>query len=516
VNELGRDPTNSVLTTADLAARSDFILGQAVVSPSSRTMSGPGGTADVEPRVMQVLVVLADAAGHVVTRATLFERCWGGVYVGDDSLNRAIGALRRLALEIGGGSFEVETIPRTGYRLSGESLPFQPRDASKDDKKRDFSRRGMIVGGATAAALAGGAGFWWLNRSRSNPRFDILIERGENALRMAEPASKYFKEAVAVEPRNARAWGLLAYSLGSGGFDGPDEVSGPTAQAAERAARTALSINPDEPNASLAMIIFHNLDRLAREDEVRRVLTIDPDNTLALRSLASLLSGAGRSSEALGLLERITAIQPLAPPDQFRKALTLWVVGRVADADRVINRAMALWPTDRLVRLGRLMIYAFTGRYQAALTMVEEEARRPTFLSSEAVPIWRASLFALETRTPPAIAAARKVLVEGAKSTSAVAAWGILVLPALSELDAAFEVADGFLLGRGPVIVQVRRDSRTPSVHGPGWRNNYGLFTPPAKPMRLDPRFKTLADGLGLTDYWRRRGIGPDAFLFKP
>jgi hypothetical protein len=24
-----------------------------------------------------------------------------------------------------------------------------------------------------------------------------------------------------------------------------------------------------------------------------------------------------------------------------------------------------------------------------------------------------------------------------------------------------------------------------------------------------------LADGLGLVDYWRRRGIGPDAFLFK-
>jgi len=37
--------------------------------------------------------------------------------------------------------------------------------------------------------------------------------------------------------------------------------------------------------------------------------------------------------------------------------------------------------------------------------------------------------------------------------------------------------------------------------------------TPPA--MRLDPRFKALSDGLGLTDYWRRRGIGPDAFLFK-
>jgi hypothetical protein len=34
--------------------------------------------------------------------------------------------------------------------------------------------------------------------------------------------------------------------------------------------------------------------------------------------------------------------------------------------------------------------------------------------------------------------------------------------------------------------------------------------------MRLDPRFKPLADGLGLTEYWAKREIGPDAFLMRP
>src|SRR6476659_7402096 len=118
VNEAVRLPNDGILTTADLAGRSDFTLGLAIVSPSTRTIAGPGGTADVEPRVMQVLVVLADAAGHVVTRETLFQRCWGGLYVGDDSLNRAIGAVRKLDTEIAGESFGIETIPRTGYRLT--------------------------------------------------------------------------------------------------------------------------------------------------------------------------------------------------------------------------------------------------------------------------------------------------------------------------------------------------------------------------------------------------------------
>jgi hypothetical protein len=46
----------------------------------------------------------------------------------------------------------------------------------------------------------------------------------------------------------------------------------------------------------------------------------------------------------------------------------------------------------------------------------------------------------------------------------------------------------------------------------PQWRNTLGLFTPPAKAMRLDARFGPLCDGLGLTEYWRARS-GPDAFL---
>ena len=121
VNDAVRVGSDGFLTTADLAGRRDFTLGLAVVSPSSRTIAGPGGTAIVEPRVMQVLVVLVDAANKVVTRETLFHRCWGGVYVGDDSLNRTVGAIRKLASEIADRSFQIETIPRTGYRLTGDS-----------------------------------------------------------------------------------------------------------------------------------------------------------------------------------------------------------------------------------------------------------------------------------------------------------------------------------------------------------------------------------------------------------
>ena len=247
----------------------------------------------------------------------------------------------------------------------------------------------------------------------------------------------------------------------------------------------------------------------------RRILAIDPTNTRVMRGLGQLLHGVGRSRESLAVVERALAIEPLAPDHQLRRALRLWTVGRTADADRVIDRAIGLWPSHRLVRMARLMIYAFTGRPRAALAIVEEEEAKPIFLTAEAASVWRTSLAALETRAPSAVLAARTANLEGAKTASNIAAYAIPILSELGELDAAFDVANGFLLARGSILVQPRAEIQLPTMINMGWRNTYGLFIPPTKPMRLDPRFRPLADELGLTDYWRRRGIGPDAFLFR-
>jgi tetratricopeptide (TPR) repeat protein len=460
---------------------------------------------------MHVFLRLLDGRGKIVTRDELFEQVWGGVIVGDDSLNRAVGKVRRIGDELAPRLFQIETIPRTGYRLT---LRDGVEPVGKGVPKYD---RRTVVAVAGAAAVVGAGGLWWASRPKSDPRFDALMERGQEAIRLDEPqTAKYFEQAVAIEPRNAKAWGLLAYALANG-IGGPGLIAGPPAQAAEHAARKALAIDPKEPNALLAMTVVQSsmLDWLSREARYRSILGIDPNNTLVMRSLGTMLHGVGRSRESLAVAERAIAIEPLCPDHQVRRAGRLWVLGRVAAADQVINRAMELWPSHRLVRLMRLMIYAYTGRARAGLAMVDDEARHPIFFGPGAATTWRKSLEALETPTTTTIAAAREANVRGASGSPQIAAWAILTLSALGELDAAFDVANGFLLDRGSVIVRPRAETDGSTVNGLGWRNTFGLFTPPTKAMRLDPRFKPLADGLGLTEYWRKRGLGPDAFLFK-
>lgn len=513
-----------MLKLDDLALRPDLQVGPMLVSPSRRLVEGPGGAAHLEPLVMQVFLLLFDAGGRVVTRNDLFDECWGGVMVGDASLNRTIARIRSAGARVAPGLFEVETIPRTGYRMTGDI--FEPV-ANKAEGSRDregpsprTSRR-AVLGGVVAAAAVGTSGLWLVRSSGGDQEFAAIVDKGKRSLVDGWPGTERdavasLQKAVALQRGNAEAWGLLAYAQANASANEAGDQAGWAAQAAERAARTALAIDPKEPNALLAMVALQRgmRDRASAEDELRKILAIAPDNALAVQTLAQLLHATGRVRESYTLKERAAAIEPLSPDYRARQVLGLWALGRTTAANQLSDRAMQLWPSHRLVRMARLLIYAFTDRVPAAIAMVEDEESSPALLSGAEVSVWRVSLEALEKRTESTIAAARRAILNASKRTRATAAHAILILSALGEVDAAFEIANGFLLARGNMLVRPKTgDSRY--VNGPGWRNTFGLFMPPTKAMRLDRRFRHLCDELGLTAYWRKRGVGPDAFLFK-
>ena len=103
-----------MLKMTDLTARPDFNAGGLLVRPARRLIEGPAGATTVQPVAMKAFLLLFDAAGDVVTRDDLFGKVWGEVFVGDDSLNRAIAQVRKIAPEVAPGLFHIERIPRTG------------------------------------------------------------------------------------------------------------------------------------------------------------------------------------------------------------------------------------------------------------------------------------------------------------------------------------------------------------------------------------------------------------------
>src|SRR5690242_17780091 len=103
--------SRTVTTTpaVDLAEEKAFQLGLLSVRPSTREIVAGGQSQIIEPRVMQALVVLAQAEGAVVSRDRLIERCWGGRIVGDDAINNCVGKVRALAALTSEPAFEIET-----------------------------------------------------------------------------------------------------------------------------------------------------------------------------------------------------------------------------------------------------------------------------------------------------------------------------------------------------------------------------------------------------------------------
>lgn len=521
----GRPET--LLTSADLAARPDFRLGTVLVSPSTRTVSSPDESMTIEPRVMQVLVVLVDAAGAVVTRDLLLQRCWGGVYVGDDSLNRAIAGVRRVAAKIGNGSFEIETIPRTGYRLVGsvsEALPetepaLDPAETTVPTSEASLPRRRLLIGGAVAAA-AGGLGLWAALRDRADPRAAELVERGRSALRDELPDSdkqgvEHLRAAVAIEPGNPAAWGLLALALRNVVEHGSPDQTARALRESETAARRALSIDPRDGNALTALATLRPFfgDWIAAEDRLLEALRLAPDTPAAVNHFVIFLQSVGRERESENWNERALTLDTLSPVPQYRRALKHWIYGRINEADLAIDRALQIWPRHPTVWNVRLMIFAYTGRARAGLAMLEDEAGRPPTMSLPATAVWRASLVALDTRAPADIEIARRANSEAATRSPGYALNAMQVLSALGEVDTAFAVADGHFLRRGALAGTLLTGSGQMPVNDQRWRRTMFLFTPIMAPMQADPRFAALCRAIGLEEYWRQRRIRPDFML---
>jgi DNA-binding winged helix-turn-helix (wHTH) protein/tetratricopeptide (TPR) repeat protein len=506
-----------MLKLADLAGRPDFDAGPLHVSPARRSVEGPAGRTTVEPIVMKVFLLLLDAGGSVVTRDELFGNAWGGVFVGDDSLNRAIARVRKIATETAPGLFEIETIPRTGYRLTGEIVAagVPGGDAREVNPAGRISRR-ALVGGAAGVGLAGAAGLTlWSIRSKDGRRFSDLLRRGIDGLEFGDGSAApahFLEQAVAMRPNDAAAQGLLAYALIANSDYVYKGGSGAAVDAAEEAASASLRLDPENANAQLAQIELQRstLDLAGTEDRLRGVLAAAPDNIFAMRLLWNLLQSAGRSREALATVQRAITIKPLAAANNFPLGQLLWIVGRTAEADRIIDRAMQFWPTHRYVRFARFTIFAFTGRPRAALAMLDDDDKRPQNFSPASLALWRTALTAFDQPSPANIAAAHRTHVEAAKRDPKLAAQAVLTFSALGDVSSAFDIANDLLVFRVPGASSAESGMNHPRASSTAWRFTPWLFTPPAARLRADPRFAALCDGVGLTDYWTKRGIKPD------
>src|SRR5438067_8040964 len=136
----------------------DFRLAEWTVQPRLNTLIANGQAVHIEPKVMQVLICLADA-GDVVSKEQLIEKVWSDTYVTDDVLTRCISELRKAFDDDPKHPRYIQTIPKSGYRLipTAEAMPApaQPPhiEASNIVLPNRMRRLPKIIAACVAASL---------------------------------------------------------------------------------------------------------------------------------------------------------------------------------------------------------------------------------------------------------------------------------------------------------------------------------------------------------------------------
>jgi DNA-binding winged helix-turn-helix (wHTH) protein/Flp pilus assembly protein TadD len=345
---------------ADLS-QTPFSLGPFAVDPLAGTLTAEGGEEDrLEPKVMSLLVLLAEAERGVVSRQVLFDKLWPGVIVGEDTLSRTVFKLRRALGDDPKVPRFLETVPKRGYRLLvspepvHEEAPAEPGATSPAKNSLSFWRRPLFLA-LPAAALA--ALF-----------FLFLTTSDEEALsaEVEQATDRYMRFTRA---DNEAAIDLYQRAL-SRPVPDPKAEAGLAAALVQRVVRFPGTIGSEEPGAQS---ISSALDR---------GLTTTPEAQQTL----------GRAQE---LAERAVRRRPRDADNWRILGLVRTATGDLDGAREAYDRALGIDPSNWGVHINLAELYKMRGETERAyelLTTAYQSMSETYATEPQRVGLWRAPL----------------------------------------------------------------------------------------------------------------------------
>lgn len=501
-----------------LAAQPPRRIGPLAVTPALCQVGEGAAARHIEPRAMQVLVALAEGDGGAVSRDTLIARCWDGRIVGDNAINRVIAILRRLGAET--GAFAIDTIPKVGYRLRAEVGPADrappEQTAAAAAPAPPVSRRwllGLAAGGALAAV---GLGPRLVRSGRDAARADALVTEAGLLLRDEDPRSDTARamlaEAVRLAPGNARAWGLAAALEARS-----DSIWRRTTERTAKvraAANRALALDPDQPDARLALIELAPLYRnwSDRESGLLAILRSHPDHVPTLAMLAELYFQTGRVAAGAVRMEAAHHAAPDSPAITSSTVMARWKTGRIDAMNRLAAAALREFGANAYVWNAAAYVFGLTGQPDRALGLYAGAAQLPDGPPGvgEAIAATFAALAGRGSRE-----AAIAACLAAAQRRQSSASHTLPLLAALGDTASAWAIAERYYLNRGSFPVPYAYGARRPGPEEFRYRDTAQLFVPPTAPLRARPDFLALCADIGLVDYWRSGGR-PDFLGNRP
>jgi TolB-like protein/DNA-binding winged helix-turn-helix (wHTH) protein/Flp pilus assembly protein TadD len=287
-----------------------------------------------------------------------------------------------------------------------------------------------------------------------------------------EKAVRNYQKALAIDPDYAPAWAGLSvtyrYQANVGQRDFDDGMT-----LARDAVHRALELDENLAIAwaSLGQIEFLDAwDWSAAERAIQKALQLEPGNADVLTAASGLAVIQGRLDEAIALLRRAIALDPLSQSPQNGLGLAYMNAGRLDEAEFVFRQLLELNPQYPwgYVNLGRVQL--LKGEPEAAI--VNFERRSAAMWCDSGIVLALGELGRSEEALAALATLENEYAEGGAFQIAAVHAWR-------GDVDRAFDWLQRSLQARNPGLIFVPTD--------PFFSN-----------LRDDPRWPALLDRLEL------------------
>lgn len=302
----------------------------------------------------------------------------------------------------------------------------------------------------------------------------LLMQFTQSATEMA---AELFKKAIDRDEKNARAWAGLARAHVVGLAYGYREVGDDGKSAIEQAkeyVHKALELDDTlaEAHDVLSWIyVAFEYDWDAAEEAGNKAYELAPGSSRMMMSVAMRRLVHGRMPEAIAMVNKAVAVDPLDPELHLQRGRILAYAGELDEGIEAVKTALRLSPGVTTANVILSWIYIAKGQLELALEYAQKEKGAGYRLCGLAIAHW---VLGQKEKADAALADLLKLDSHWAFQFANVYAIR-------GEFDRAFEWLNRAYEAQDAGIPLVR-------IH------------PLLKPLRSDPRFKAFLQRIGLTD----------------
>ena len=227
-----------------------------------------------------------------------------------------------------------------------------------------------------------------------NPEvYDLVLQAQARVMRFSREANAeardLYERAVALDASFARAHAGLAFTHAMDlDFVWTKRVD-ETEQKALSHARTALALDPSDPQVHFALSMIHSAQQRMNEaiEDARRAVALDPNYADGYAAMASVLVAAGEPEEGLDAIQKAMRLSPRHGfMYLWQLAKVYFVMGRYDEAIVALDDVLKRNPSYAPARLLRVAVHGLLDRADEAQWDIEEVlTARPDLSITEAV-----------------------------------------------------------------------------------------------------------------------------------